>query len=65
MVEWEKQDRGWYTSHLGGIAEEAPRQWFFYPRDNELVHGPFKSMRDAAEKAELLIVPAHLNGDRA
>lgn len=47
MTEWEKQDKGWYTSELGGIAQEADRKWYFYPIEETKRSGPFKTMKDA------------------
>jgi hypothetical protein len=56
MADWQMQERGWYTSDLGGIAEEDRGRWFFWPRDVVLSTGPigpWKTLADAKEQAEI------------
>ena len=33
-VQWERQRPGWYTSELGGIAQESDGWWWFWPVDD-------------------------------
>lgn len=52
MIEWEMQDRGWYTSDLGGICKER-NGWWFYPKlgSDAVTRGPFKTLREAQDCA--------------
>ena len=54
MTTWEKQDKGWHTSRLGGVAREADNKWYFYSR-NETRRGrdgPYQTMKEAQKAAE-------------
>lgn len=52
-VKWEFQERGWYTSTLGGVVQNASkRHWFWYPADGRSPIGPYPSMRRAMRAAE-------------
>lgn len=57
MIKWEHQDKGWYTSELGGIAEEARSKWYFYPIDESPRRGPYRTFAEA-RAATTAIVPA-------
>lgn len=52
MTEWIRQERGWYTSELGGICLEDSGRWFFWPSENNPL-GPFNSLAQAKREAEL------------
>lgn len=56
MINWEKQDAGWHTSKLGGVAREADRKWYFYSNDETKRgrDGPFPTMKEAQKAAENL-----------
>lgn len=55
-IEWEMQEPGWWTSHLGGICNDG-RNWYFWPRasnpDDRRI-GPWGSLKEAKAKAEAL-----------
>jgi hypothetical protein len=48
---WEKQDIGWYTCDLGGVAQEADGMWYFYPIGSDPRKGPYESAKSAKEAA--------------
>lgn len=45
-IEWEAQERGWYTSSRGGVVREVGG-WWFYPADGSPKYGPFRSLAAA------------------
>lgn len=45
-IEWEMQERGWYTSIRGGVVRERGGWWFF-PADGSQKFGPFRSLAAA------------------
>jgi hypothetical protein len=52
MAEWTMQDKGWWTSDLGGVADEGGRKWYFYPREGQERFGPFRTKKEAIDLAE-------------
>ncbi len=47
---WVKQERGWYTSDIGGISLEGSGRWFFWPMQGPR-KGPFKTLALAKASA--------------
>jgi hypothetical protein len=45
-INWELQERGWYTSDRGAVLRERDG-WWFYPADQTPRYGPFRSMAAA------------------
>ena len=51
-IMWERQQRGWHTSRLGGICLEHDG-WHFWPIATDIDSlGPFKSLAAAKRAAE-------------
>ena len=49
-MEWEQQHAGWYTSEIGGISLESDG-WCFFPKALKPHIGPFKTLKEAKERA--------------
>lgn len=52
-IAWERQEAGWYTSEIGGINRESDG-WCFFPKALIPHIGPFKTLKEAQEKAASL-----------
>ena len=51
-VTWNKEEKGWYTSPIGGICKEKTGWWFFPVDEFSTPNGPFKSLKETLKFLE-------------
>jgi len=52
---WEKQEKGWWIHEkIGGIVQEKDNYWYIYKKEDDSGFGPFKSLKKAQARAELM-----------